>query len=476
MGQAGGVTNAVRDDLRWAVAIRDVLSGARPSAVVAQPIVGLEDGVVAGYELLSRFPDDPGHGPQDWFLAAARVGLAGRLNAHAVRLAVARRDDLPPNTFLSLNVAPDVLADPEVRAAFEEPPDLVRIVVELTEHVPLGVSTEVLDAIGRLRDRGAKLAVDDTGAGYANLQALLLLRPDLVKIDRDLVTGCGTDPVRRAVVQALGEVAGRLDAWAVAEGIEGEADVRALAAMGVALGQGYLLGRPAPPWPGLSPDVRELLARGPRRADDPTALRGLMLTPERVDAVAPAGPGLICRPDGRPEAVVVRGADGSLARLPAMTVSPDSAMLDVVVRALARPERHRYAPLVCTDERGHAVGVVAFDDLVTHLHTRVSAAELAVAPAPAPPASPGLPGQLPPRHEQRAGQPDPVPDPMSHVPGGQPMKRFRCGDVVPGCTAQFHGTEEDILGQVAEHARSVHGMTEIPDELVAQVRSRMVTA
>ena len=53
------------------------------------------------------------------------------------------------------------------------------------------------------------------------------------------------------------------------------------------------------------------------------------------------------------------------------------------------------------------------------------------------------------------------------------MKNFRCGDVVPGCTRMFTGTEEDILTQVALHARADHGLVEIPAELVSQVQSAM---
>jgi len=53
------------------------------------------------------------------------------------------------------------------------------------------------------------------------------------------------------------------------------------------------------------------------------------------------------------------------------------------------------------------------------------------------------------------------------------MKNFRCGDVVPGCTRAFTGTEDDILTQVARHARADHGLFEIPPELVHQVRSAM---
>ncbi len=54
------------------------------------------------------------------------------------------------------------------------------------------------------------------------------------------------------------------------------------------------------------------------------------------------------------------------------------------------------------------------------------------------------------------------------------MKKFSCGDVVPGCQARFEGDDENaILAQVAEHARSDHGMSEVPDEVVAQVKQKI---
>jgi len=56
------------------------------------------------------------------------------------------------------------------------------------------------------------------------------------------------------------------------------------------------------------------------------------------------------------------------------------------------------------------------------------------------------------------------------------MKKFRCGDVVPGCTASFHGTEDEILAEVAAHARADHGLVDIPAELVDAVRSKLVAA
>ena len=56
------------------------------------------------------------------------------------------------------------------------------------------------------------------------------------------------------------------------------------------------------------------------------------------------------------------------------------------------------------------------------------------------------------------------------------MKKFRCGDVVPGCTARFEGTENEILSQVSAHAAEAHGMSSVPSAVVDQVRARMVAA
>jgi predicted small metal-binding protein len=57
------------------------------------------------------------------------------------------------------------------------------------------------------------------------------------------------------------------------------------------------------------------------------------------------------------------------------------------------------------------------------------------------------------------------------------MKRFACGDVVPGCDATFVcDTEDEILVQVARHAAEVHGMTEVPEAVVVQVRERIAAA
>jgi len=94
------------------------------------------------------------------------------------------------------------------------------------------------------RERGVRLAVDDTGAGYASLNHVLQLRPDIIKIDRSLITGLSSDPARRSLVTALVLLALDLGASVTAEGVETPQELETLASLGVDDAQGYLLARP----------------------------------------------------------------------------------------------------------------------------------------------------------------------------------------------------------------------------------------
>ena len=120
-----------------------------------------------------------------------------------------------------------------------------RVVLEITEHV--GV-----DDYGALRralaDLGTdvRFAVDDAGAGFASLRHILELAPSHVKLDRALVTRIDTDPARQALVAGLVHFAGEIGAMLIAEGVETAGERDTLLRLGVRVGQGYLLGRPAP--------------------------------------------------------------------------------------------------------------------------------------------------------------------------------------------------------------------------------------
>src|SRR3954451_15722072 len=212
--------------------------------VVIQPIRRLMSSEVIGFEALSRF----GQGSMttaEWFEDSHACGLGTELEIAALRGAVERawpaiadRGD----TYLAINVSPSTLGHPD---AIDLPGQLPaeRLVVELTEH-ELITDAEHLAALRRIRSAGMRIAIDDVGAGFAGLQRLLTLRPEIIKLDRSIVATIETDASRRALTRALAGFAEELGIALVAEGVERWSQTLALTELGVALGQGYLLGPP----------------------------------------------------------------------------------------------------------------------------------------------------------------------------------------------------------------------------------------
>lgn len=228
--------------------IQRVLSGDGLS-VVYQPIVDLETGRVAGVEALARFALEPVRPPDAWFAEAAAAGLEGDLDLAAVRRALEGIGSLPANAFLSLNVSPRTIPWPRFMETMAEAP-LARIVLEVTEHAPVGDYANLESALRSLRGDGVRLAIDDAGAGFASLRHILRLAPEVIKLDNSLTRGIDADRPRRALASALISFASEIGAVIVAEGIETADELEALRSLGVRLGQGYFLGRPSalPQW------------------------------------------------------------------------------------------------------------------------------------------------------------------------------------------------------------------------------------
>jgi diguanylate cyclase (GGDEF)-like protein/PAS domain S-box-containing protein len=229
----------------------------RPGAIDTffQPIVDIRRGFVAGYEALSRFRAEPVRPPNAWFDLAHRSGLGPRLEAEALRLALSR-PGRPEGTYLSVNLSPSALASEEVQPLL--PADLSDLVIEITENELVTEREGVSFALVLVRERGARLAVDDAGAGYAGLRQLMRLRPDIIKLDRSLVDGVCGDVAKTTLVDSLVRYARGIGASICAEGIETLDDLRALADLDVTYGQGYGLARPGPPWPVVAPEAAEV--------------------------------------------------------------------------------------------------------------------------------------------------------------------------------------------------------------------------
>jgi EAL domain-containing protein (putative c-di-GMP-specific phosphodiesterase class I)/CheY-like chemotaxis protein len=233
-------------------AIRQALE---PGAInpVFQPIVDLASGQLVGFEALARFGAEPVRPPDVWFGIAADVGLLEELELAAIREAVARIELLPRDTYLSLNLSPATARSEDFEAALLGLPG-ARTVLEITEHAQVPDYLALREALAPFRARGARLAVDDAGAGFASLRHILHLEPDIIKLDISITRDIDSDRSRRALAAALASFGEEMGIELVAEGIETRAELEALRVLGVSHGQGYFIGRPAaeptaPSWP-----------------------------------------------------------------------------------------------------------------------------------------------------------------------------------------------------------------------------------
>lgn len=366
------------DDDRWTAALEAVIDGEGLS-LVAQPIIDVAHARVGGFEMLSRFSGPPARSPDIWFLAARRRGLDGLLTARTVRAVREIAGTRPHATFWTVNVEPHLLTDPVVQEALLGHGRLDEVVVELTEHVE-GVDPRMPEVLAEIRALGGRVAMDDAGTGYSGLSQMLQIRPDIVKVDRSLVSGLDRDPVRRAAVRLLGDLAGQMDAWLLAEGVETRSELVELTALGVPLAQGWAVGRPGPGWPALDATVATLLRDEVARSNFGDHVLPLVRSAAVHRSVTARGRGPVLEHEGElrpgdvlvdergtPVSVVLDDPAGSRHLVPALVVAPSTPPHEVLTRAMARAAAWQHAPVVCTDARGQVLGTVAVAGLVDHL-------------------------------------------------------------------------------------------------------------
>jgi EAL domain-containing protein (putative c-di-GMP-specific phosphodiesterase class I) len=214
-------------------------------AVVFQPIVDLRERRQVGFEALTRFPGEPSRPPDLWFEEAHAVGLGVEMELAAIELALSHQPELPADNFLAVNVGPVAMTSPALPELLDRS-DAARVVVELTEQAEIRDYAGLNRAISLVRSMGARLAVDDTGAGVSSLAHILRLAPEWIKLDRTLTTGVDRDPVRRALSSSLVGFADETGAQIVAEGIETEGELDVLRSLGIRYGQGFYLQPPSP--------------------------------------------------------------------------------------------------------------------------------------------------------------------------------------------------------------------------------------
>jgi EAL domain-containing protein (putative c-di-GMP-specific phosphodiesterase class I) len=220
---------------------------------VYQPIVSLRPGdgdAVVGYEALLRAtgPDGPVF-PDQMFAAAAESGWLHVLDRVGRTSAIRGAAGWLGDKLLFVNFVPTTIYRPEVclrtteQAIADADLRLEQLVFEVTEGEHVADLDHLNDVFDYYRRGGARVALDDLGAGYASLNMLVRLQPDVVKLDKDIVQGL-PGPLSKAIVSAIVTMAHSYGGRVLAECIETAEQADTARDLGVDLGQGWFFGRP----------------------------------------------------------------------------------------------------------------------------------------------------------------------------------------------------------------------------------------
>ncbi len=229
--------------------IAAALAQNQPS-IVFQPMVALEGRArVVGLECLARFEVEadrmPPRGPALWFAEAAAIGKGPALELQAIGngLRALASVELPDDICAWLNLSALTLLGGGLTEHLEGFP-LSRVVLELTEHDHVEDYPALNQALRPLRDQGARIAIDDAGAGYSSLAHILHVAPEFIKLDLSLTRHIDVDKKRRALAAALIEFGRQSECEIVAEGVETAAELGELRRLGAQFAQGYFICEP----------------------------------------------------------------------------------------------------------------------------------------------------------------------------------------------------------------------------------------
>jgi len=247
--------SSIDEQLKSKASLEAELRSAIPAGHIIpyfQPLVRLDTGEAAGFEVLARWPHRTRGmiSPVEFIPVAEEAGLVDSMFWALLAQACRKALDAPGQFMLAVNISPSQVRDqwfPEkvLRTLKETGFPAQRLEIEVTESAMIGDMERAKASLMSLKNQGVKVALDDFGTGYSSLYLLRALPIDKLKIDRSFVSGMTTDRESATIVGALVGLGKALGLEVTAEGVEDVATVEALAAMGCHLGQGFLFGAAA---------------------------------------------------------------------------------------------------------------------------------------------------------------------------------------------------------------------------------------
>lgn len=212
------------------------------------PIISLIDESIAGYEILSRGPKNSAmREPANLFGTALHFGLREALEVACIAKILSLIRKIPAHYFIAINISPDLISRPAFNEIInqEDQKDLLsRVVFEITEHLPIHLSDELINSIQLLKGMGVRLALDDTGCGFAHLDTVRILRPHFVKLCITVTRLLGRNPEIEKDIQKTVNIIQNLGGEVVGEGVERKEQAEILKKNNVSYVQGYHYSHP----------------------------------------------------------------------------------------------------------------------------------------------------------------------------------------------------------------------------------------
>jgi diguanylate cyclase (GGDEF)-like protein len=225
------------------------LSRGQHIKTLKQPIFELAGESPIGYEFLSRYTSESAFElPDNFFRVCSEKNILTLVDHACLRSGVAAALKLPPYARFHLNIFPTTLLAVPVQHLldlFPKPLPAETFCLELSEQQIIGDPSYLLPAVQELRAAGVMIAIDDVGFGSSCLESLILLQPEIVKIDKRCVIGIVGDRARIEQLRRYVGVARTLGCQIVAEGIETAGELEVVRSLGIEYGQGYFWGKPA---------------------------------------------------------------------------------------------------------------------------------------------------------------------------------------------------------------------------------------
>lgn len=223
-----------------------------------QPIINLQNESCLGYEILNRPPQSQWFSNTETFYEF--IGHTDQVFAFErfcreislERYRAAKQKQQGEEDVIFLNIHPQVLADVNYRSGetisllhrYGLSPE--QIVFELTEKHAVQDYVQFERILSNYRAQGFRIAIDDAGSGYNSLKAIVSLKPDFIKLDRELIRSIDAHPEQQHIVKILKQFADSSNTHIIAEGIERPEEIQYLRDEGIEFGQGYAIGKPKP--------------------------------------------------------------------------------------------------------------------------------------------------------------------------------------------------------------------------------------